>query len=325
MSGSAKAYGFVSRYGSFGVLAALLLAMAVLSDSFFTVSNLVNVARQVSINMIIASGMTMVIITGGIDLSVGSLVALTSCVSMMMIDATGSSFIGVAAGIALGAAAGAANGALVAWAGIPPFIVTLAGLTVYRGVALIITGGTPIIRFEGGFRALGRGVIAGIPVPVALMAAVVAVVLVLLTWTSFGAHVYAVGGNEEASRLSGIRVARVKFAVYAIGGALTALAGAVLMGRLSSAQPNTGEGFELDAIAAVILGGTSLSGGRGSVLGTLVGALVIGVLNNGFNLMSVDAHFQLVAKGAIILLAVMLDRLLKRGPISRSAARSPAA
>lgn len=313
------AYALVARYGSFGVLAVLLVAMAALNDSFLTAPNLINVARQVSINMIIASGMTMVIISGGIDLSVGSLVALTSCVAMMVIDATGSSVLGVAAGIALGAAAGAVNGAFVAWGGIPPFIVTLAGLTVFRGIALIITGGTPIIRFEGGFRALGQGVVAGIPVPILLMAAVVAAVLAVMSRTPFGSHVYAVGGNEEASRLSGIRVARVKFGVYAASGALTALAGAVLMGRLSSAQPNTGEGFELDAIAAVILGGTSLSGGRGSVLGTLVGALVIGVLNNGFNLMAVDAHFQLVAKGAIILLAVMLDRWLKRGRASSAA------
>jgi ribose/xylose/arabinose/galactoside ABC-type transport system permease subunit len=305
-----------ARYGSFGVLTVLVVSMSLASDTFLSVPNLVNVARQVSINSIIAAGMTFIIITAGIDLSVGSLVALSSCVAMIVIDATGSSLVGILAGILLGAAAGALNGAFIAWAGIPPFIVTLAGLTIYRGIALIITGGSPIIRFEGGFRVLGQGVVAGIPIPVIVMAAVIAIMHVTLTRTSFGAHVHAVGGNEEASRLSGIRVARVKFAVYVIGGMLTALAGMVLMGRLSSAQPNTGEGFELDAIAAVILGGTSLMGGRGSIWGTLVGALVIGILNNGFNLMSVDAHFQLVAKGVIIMLAVLLDRYLKKERVS---------
>ena len=175
-----------------------------------------------------------------------------------------------------------------------------------------MTGGTPIIKFEGGFRYLGQGHLLGVPVPILIMAAVVGIMHIVLTRTSFGAHVYSVGGNEEASRLSGIKVAVVKFKVYIIGGMLTGLAGMVLMGRLSSAQPNTGEGFELDAIAAVILGGTSLMGGRGSIWGTLVGTLIIGILNNGFNLMAVDAHFQLVAKGVIIILAVLLDQYMKK-------------
>jgi ribose transport system permease protein len=300
-----------SRYGQFGVLFAITLAMSLANKSFLTVPNLLNVARQVSINTIIAAGMTFIIITAGIDLSVGSLVALSSCVAMIAIEATGSSLLGICVGIFIGGLAGAFNGVFVAWAGIPPFIVTLAGLTIYRGIALIITGGTPIIRFEGGFRALGQGAVLGIPVPIIIMGVVVVFMQFLLTRTAFGTHVYSVGGNEEASRLSGIKVRKVKFLVYVMGGMLTALAGMVLMGRLSSAQPNTGEGFELDAIAAVILGGTSLMGGRGAIWGTLVGAFIIGILNNGFNLMAVDAHFQLVAKGVIILLAVILDRYLK--------------
>lgn len=302
----------LARYGSFGVLFVITLAMALANKSFLTVPNLINVARQVSINTIIAAGMTFIIITAGIDLSVGSLVALSSCVAMIIIQATGSSLLGIGAGILVGGAAGAFNGAFVAIAGIPPFIATLAGLTIYRGIALIITGGTPIIRFEGGFLTLGQGMVLGIPVPVIVMVAVVVLMDFLLTRTAFGAHIYSVGGNEEASRLSGIKVGKVKFLVYVTGGMLTALAGMVLMGRLSSAQPNTGEGFELDAIAAVILGGTSLMGGRGSIWGTMVGAFIIGILNNGFNLIAVDAHFQLVAKGIIILLAVLLDRYLKR-------------
>ncbi|GAB1433155.1 ABC transporter permease [Spirochaetota bacterium] len=302
----------MSRYGSFAVLFVITLAMSLANKSFLTVPNLVNVARQVSINTIISVGMTFIIITAGIDLSVGSLVALSSCVAMIIIEATGSSLLGISIGILIGAVAGALNGAFVAWAGIPPFIVTLAGLTIYRGIALIITGGTPIIRFEGGFRNLGQGTFLGISVPVIIMIIVVFFMHFLLTRTAFGTHVYSVGGNEEASRLSGINVGKVKFQVYVMGGMLTALAGMVLMGRLSSAQPNTGEGFELDAIATVILGGTSLMGGRGTIWGTMVGAFIIGILNNGFNLMAVDAHFQLVAKGVIILLAVLLDRYLKR-------------
>ncbi|MBN2051053.1 MAG: ribose ABC transporter permease [Spirochaetales bacterium] len=303
---------FLARYGAWIVLLVLIIAMSISSNTFLTLPNIMNVARQVSINAIIAAGMTFIIITAGIDLSVGSLVALTGCVAMLIIEATGSSLLGLAAGILLGGLAGGFNGTLVAWAKIPPFIVTLAGLTIYRGIALIITGGSPIIRFEGGFRYLGQGVLLGVPVPVLIMVLVILIMHLVLTRTPFGAHVYSVGGNEEASRLSGIKVALVKCKVYIIGGMLTGLAGMVLMGRLSSAQPNTGEGFELDAIAAVILGGTSLMGGRGTIWGTLVGALIIGILNNGFNLLSVDAHFQLVAKGIIILLAVLLDQYLKR-------------
>jgi ribose/xylose/arabinose/galactoside ABC-type transport system permease subunit len=286
--------------------------MSMSSKEFATVANLTNVARQVSINAVISAGMTFIIITAGIDLSVGSLVALAGCVGMIVLNWTDSSIIGVMAGIALAGLSGAVTGAIVAWTRIPAFIVTLAGLTILRGLALIITGGSPIIKFEGGFRFLGQGVLWGLPVPVLIMGAVMLAMHIVLTRTAFGAHVYAVGGNEEASRLSGINVAITKLRVYTIGGLLTGLAGMILMGRLSSAQPNTGEGFELDAIAAVIIGGTSLMGGRGTIWGTLVGAVVIGILNNGFNLMAVDAHYQLVAKGVIILLAVLLDQYLKR-------------
>jgi ribose/xylose/arabinose/galactoside ABC-type transport system permease subunit len=309
---SPKAAIFLSQYGALVVLALLLLGMSVSSKEFATVANLTNVARQVSINAVISAGMTFVIITAGIDLSVGSLVALAGCVGMIVLNWTDSSIIGVMAGIALAGLSGAVTGAIVAWTRIPAFIVTLAGLTILRGLALIITGGSPIIKFEGGFRFLGQGVLWGLPVPVLIMGAVMLAMHIVLTRTAFGAHVYAVGGNEEASRLSGINVAITKLRVYTIGGLLTGLAGMILMGRLSSAQPNTGEGFELDAIAAVIIGGTSLMGGRGTIWGTLVGAVVIGILNNGFNLMAVDAHYQLVAKGVIILLAVLLDQYLKR-------------
>jgi len=302
----------LARYGSIVMLVVLLLGMSLATPEFSKLSNLLNVARQVSIVAIIATGMTFVIITAGIDLSVGSLVALTGCIAMTVIDRFGWDYVGVLAGIMVGGLGGAANGILIAWARVPPFICTLGALTVFRGLALIVTSGVPIIRFEGSFRYIGQGVVWGIPVPIVIMAAVVLVMQIVLKRTAFGAHVYAVGGNEEASRLAGIKVAWVKFWAYVICGLLSGLAGMVLMARLSSAQPAVGEGMELDAIAAVVLGGTSLMGGRGSVWNTLVGALVIGVLNNGMNLLGVHSHFQLVAKGVIIVLAVLLDAYLKK-------------
>jgi ribose transport system permease protein len=309
---SARAGRFIADYGVLVVLVVLVAAMTLATPHFLTTGNLLNVLRQVSINSVIACGMTMIIITGGIDLSVGSLVAMASCLAMLAIGATDSDLLGLLVSIAVGATAGAFNGALIAWARVPPFIMTLATLTIFSGIALISTGGAPIIRFTGDFRWVGQGLIYGIPVPVVIMLLIAALTHIVLSRTAFGAAVYAVGGNEEAARLSGIAVRKIKFLVYVIGGALTGLAAMILMGRLSSAQPNMGQGFELDAIAAVVLGGTSLMGGRGTVWGTLIGALVIGILNNGFNLLAIDPYFQLVAKGAIILLAVLIDDRVRR-------------
>jgi ribose transport system permease protein len=286
--------------------------MSLTSKEFLTLNNLTNVARQVSIFAIIGTGMTFVIITAGIDLSVGSLLALTGCVAMIIIDKTNGDFLGIAAGILVGAICGAVNGITVSRFRVPPFIATLAGLTVYRGLSLVITKGLPIVKFEGSFRFIGQGVIAGIPVPVIIMVIVVIAMQLVLSRTAFGAYVYSVGGNEEAARLAGIKVAWVKFWAYVLCGFLSGLSGMILMARLSSAQPAVGHGFELDAIAAVVLGGTSLMGGRGAVWSTLIGALVIGILSNGMNLMGVHSHYQLVAKGVLIVLAVMLDDYLKR-------------
>jgi ribose transport system permease protein len=303
---------YLSRYGSVVMLAVLVILMSLASKQFLTVDNLTNVARQVSIFAIIGAGMTFVIITAGIDLSVGSIVALSACVGMTVLDRTEMDFLGIGIGILVGALCGAANGVVVAWFRIPPFIATLAGLTVFRGLSLVITDGIPIIRFTGSFRFIGQGMIGGIPVPVIIMAIVVIATQVLLRRTAFGAYVYAVGGNEEASRLSGIKVAWIKFWSYVLCGFLTGISGMILAARLSSAQPAVGEGFELDAIAAVVLGGTSLMGGRGAVWSTLIGALVIGILGNGMNLMGVHSHYQLVAKGVLIVLAVLLDNYLKK-------------
>ena len=307
----------IARLAPLGGLLILILVMAVFVPGFFTMHNLTNVARQVSINAIIASGMTLIIITAGIDLSVGSLVALTGCIAMIVLNATDSDVLGVGVGIAVGGLAGAMNGSLVAFLRLPAFVVTLGGLTIFRGLALTVTNGQPIIRFEGVYQWLGQGVLLGLPVPVWAMIVVVIAIHLLLSRTAFGAHLYAVGGNETAARLSGVRVQLVKFMAYVIGGLLTGLAGMILMARLSSAQPASGEMFELDAIAAVVLGGTSLSGGRGMVWGTLIGALIIGILNNSLNLLGVSSFYQLVAKGMIILLAVFVDQWLRQRLASR--------
>ena len=302
----------LARLAPLGALLLLLVVMAAFVPGFFTIPNLTNVARQVSINAIIASGMTLIIITAGIDLSVGSLVALTGCVAMIALNGSDSDVFGILVGIAIGGLAGAMNGSLVAFARLPAFVVTLGGLTIFRGLALTITQGQPIIRFDGAYKWLGQGVLLGLPVPVWIMIVVVLAIHFLLSRTTFGAHVYAVGGNETAARLSGVRVERVKFMAYVMGGLLTGLAGMILMARLSSAQPASGEMFELDAIAAVVLGGTSLSGGRGTVWGTLIGALIIGILNNSLNLLGVSSFYQLVAKGMIILLAVFVDQWFRQ-------------
>ena len=303
---------FWKDYGSLLGLIGIGLVMSLLSDRFLTLPNLINIARQVSINAIIAMGVTLVILTGGIDLSVGSLVALTGCVAILSMELPGADFTGIMIGLGVGAAAGLLNGILIAYARIPPFIGTLAMLTMARGTALVITEGQPIVRFDSPYRWFGDGMVGGVPVPVLLMVLILAVTYFILRHTPLGSYIYATGGNEEAARLSGVKVTRIKSLVYLISGLYAGISGMVLAGRLGSAQPNTGEGFELDAIAAVVLGGTSLMGGKGSIWGTLIGAFIIGVLNNGFNLLNVSPFYQLIAKGAVIILAVLVDQLLKR-------------
>ncbi len=270
--------------------------LSLLSDRFLTASNLINVARQVSINAIVAAGMTIVIITGGIDLSVGSTIALAGCAALLVARPAGD-VVGMLAGILVAAGVGLLNGALIAWGRVPPFITTLATMTVVRGAALVLTNGEPIVKTEGAYLWLGQAFIGPIPVPILLMIATLLAAHWFLSRTRWGTYVYAVGGNAEAARLAGISLAGIQILVYVLAGLLAGLAGLVLAARLSSAQPNTGVGFELDAIAAVVLGGTSLMGGEGTIWGTVVGAFIIGVLNNGFNLMNVSPFYQLIAKG----------------------------
>lgn len=291
----------------------LILIVAIISISntdFLTVSNLMNVLRQVSINALIAFGMTFVILTGGIDLSVGSTLALTGAVTAGMMASGIDPILAMLLGLLLGAILGAVNGIIIAKGKVAPFIATLATMTIYRGLTLVYTDGRPISGLGDSqtFQLLGKGYFFGIPIPVVTMIVSFGILYFILKKTTFGRRVYAVGGNEEASILSGINTDRIKIYVYSLLGLLAALASLILTSRLNSAQPTAGEMFELDAIAAVVLGGTSLTGGRGWIVGTLIGALIIGVLNNGLNLMGVPSFFQQVVKGAVILLAVLLDR-----------------
>ncbi len=299
-------------------LAVLLecVVFSFLSRSFLTVDNLVNVTLQVAIYGILAVGMTIVMITGGIDLSIGSMVALAGVTAAILskkhvFPEPGMVLVAILGSLAVGMLAGILSGFLIARFSIPPFIVTLAMMTICRGIVFIITGGFTEGELPASFGWLGRGHLWILPIPVLVMAALFAAGHIMLEHTALGRHVYALGGNEEASRLSGIRVQRVKVLVYLINGLLAGLAGTSLAARLGAGAPNSGLQYELDVIAAVVVGGTSLSGGRGSMLGTLAGTIFIGVLNNGLNLANVDPYTQKVALGVVILAAVWLDRVQK--------------
>ena len=288
----------------------IVIVITILNPSFMTTDNVLNILRQVSISALIAFGMTFVILTGGIDLSVGSTLALTGAVAATMLASGIDPVLTILAALLLGAVLGAVNGVIIAKGKVAPFIATLATMTIYRGLTLVYTDGRPVSNLgnEITFQMLGKGYFFGIPVPVCTMILAFIVLYVIMHKTTFGRRVYAVGGNEAASKLSGINVDRIKIAVYSLTGMLAALSALILTSRLNSAQPTAGTSYELDAIAAVVLGGTSLTGGKGWIFGTLVGALIIGVLNNGLNLIGVSSFFQQVVKGIVILIAVLIDR-----------------
>jgi ribose transport system permease protein len=300
------------RFGTVIGLLALCAVLWALTPHFLTVSNLLNIAQQTSINAIVAAGMTFVIVSGGIDLSVGSIVALAGVALGVMLQGGQSPLIAIPGAIAVGTGCGLLNGLLVSVGGLPPFIATLGMMSVARGTALVFTEGRPVSGFDEGFRWLATGTAGFVPAPVLVMLVVYAVAHVILTRTTFGRYVYAIGGNEEATRLSGVAVRFHKTAIYGVSGALSAVAAIVLTARLNSAQPIAGMMYELDAIAATVIGGTSLSGGSGSLVGTLVGALIMGVLRNGLNLLGVSSFLQQIVIGGVIVGAVLVDTLLKR-------------
>ncbi|MFE7979007.1 ABC transporter permease [Streptomyces shenzhenensis] len=300
------------RVGILVVLVVLTALMAAIAPNFATVGNLLNIARSISINAILAAGMTFVILTAGIDLSVGSIVAVSGIVAVLTATSGVPSPVAVILGVLVGAAAGLVNGLLIAYLSLAAFIVTLGTMTFLRGLGYTMTDGQPVVSNVLNFRDIGNGYIAGIPVPVMIMAVVYLIAWFTLERTRYGKHVYAVGGNAEAARLAGINVRRVTTSVYAIAGACAGLAGVIFAARVVSAQPTAGTGYELDAIAAVVLGGTSLMGGRGRLVGTLIGSVILGVLSTGLILMNVQFFTQLLIKGIVIILAVAIDSLKRR-------------
>ncbi len=306
----AKAKNILREMGPLIGLILLFVVIAVLNDRFISPTNLSNLLRQVSINALISFGMTFVILTGGIDLSVGSLLALSSAMLASMIKSGVNPELSIIFAALIGLGLGLLNGIIVAYGKVAPFIATLATMTIYRGATLVYTNGNPIsgLSDEPFFIALGRGDLAGVPVPAIIMLIAFLILFFVLRKTPLGRQTYAVGGNEKVSYIAGIKINRVKIVAYALTGLLCALAGAILTSRLNSAQPTAGTGYELDAIAAVVLGGTSLAGGKGRITGTLIGALIIGTLNNGLNILNVSSFYQQVVKGIVILLAVIMDR-----------------
>jgi ribose transport system permease protein len=303
----------IQMAGMVPVLVVICILFAFLTPNFLTQNNMVNVVRQASINIVLAAGMTFVILTGGIDLAVGSVLGFTAVIAVVVSLIPGLDWAAVPIALLAGALVGVLTGMTVAYVGLPPFIVTLGTYTAIRGAAYLAAGGTTVINSKLGFAWIGNGYIGPVPWLVIIALLTVAVSAFILHSTVLGVHVYAVGGNPQAARLTGIPVPLVLIFVYGASGLLSGLGGVMSASRLYSAQGQLGIGYELDAIAAVILGGTSFSGGIGTVFGTLIGALIIAVLNNGLTLMNVSFYWQLVIKGAVIVLAVMLDKLRTRG------------
>jgi ribose transport system permease protein len=313
----------LARFQSLLALSVMVVALSLATDSFLTVDNGLNVLRQISINLCLSIGMTMIVISGGIDLSVGSVLALSGAVAagllkngitisswnvMLQLTVWGAIVVGVVTGLAMGWF----NGLMVTRFRLPPFVATLGTLSIARGLTMLWTGGFPITNLGDEFRFLGTGYWLRVPMPVWISAALLALFHVLMRWTVFGRYLYAVGDNERAARLCGVNVEGTRWLAYTLGGGLAGVAGLLMSARLDSATPNAGLGFELDSIAAVVIGGTSLSGGRGSILGTVLGCLIIGVLNNGLVLLEVSPFWQQVIKGAVILVAVAVDRASRR-------------
>lgn len=302
----------IADYGIYIGFFGLIVALSLITDRFLTVRNLLNVAEQASLISIVGIGMTAVILMGEIDLSVGSLVALSGVVTAGSLTGGLGLPLSIIIGLGVGVALGLVNGFITVYGEIPSFIVTLGMLSVAKGLTLLYTGGEPIWGFGDSFKFIGGGKIFSVPVPVIIAVCLYIFALVILNLTQVGKYIYAIGGNQRAVRLSGVKVERLKTAIFGISGFFAAASGIVLASRLASAQPTAGSGWELDAIAAVVLGGTSLYGGEGGMAGTLVGALIFSVINNGMILTGIPTFFQYVVKGGIIILALLLDKKLRQ-------------
>ncbi len=302
---------FLQKFGLLIFLVIFAVTLTILSDRFLTVSNLINILRQATINGILSVGMTMVILTGGIDLSVGSVLALTVVVTADLMKKGFPVSVAMLAGILVGGLLGMLNGALVSRARIPPFIATLGMMTFARGVALAYTDGRPITGLPESFRFFGTGFIGLFPMPVIIAFVILVLGYLFLAKTRFGTYIYALGDNEVSARFAGIPTTKYITLVYVFAGFLSALAGMILIARLDSAQPTIGKGYEFDAIAAVVVGGTDLAGGKGSLLGTVLGVLIIAMLNNGLNLLNVSSFYEQVVKGIVIAMALLLHKAVR--------------
>lgn len=299
---------------AFLVLCVFLSVFPKTSGSFFTRQNIFNVLRQISTNLFLACGMTMVIILGGIDLSVGSIIALSGCISAGCVARYNLPLpIALLMGLLVGLLVGMFNGVVISKTTIPAFIVTLATMNIAKGLAYVYTGGSPVRVVTKEWQFLGAGYVGIFPTPVVILVIVLIITAIIMNKTKMGRHMYAVGGNQQAAEFSGIKVEKVKFFVHAFSGLMAGLAGIVLASRMYSGQPTAGDGAEMDAIAAVVVGGTSMAGGSGKIGGTIIGGLIIGVLNNGLNLLNVNSFWQYVVKGVVILLAVFLDYFRNKG------------
>ncbi len=299
------------KYATLAILELFLVIMFFLTDRFFTFRNITNVGRQVSLNAILSVGMTMVIISGGIDLSVGGIVALSACLCASIIKTTGNVALAIAVALVVGAVAGSFNGILTAKTGIAPFIITLSTGAICVGSTMAYTNAGPIPLNNPAFKMIGQGTVIGIPIPILIMLVVFVIAAYVMKRTKFGRYVYAIGGNENASRVAGVQVVRVKASVYLISGVLAAFTAVIYTSRLSSGVPSLGVGFEMQAITAAVIGGASLAGGQGSIWGTLIGAMIIGILNNALNLLNINTYYQNIATGMVVLLAVLFDRFIQ--------------
>ena len=307
---------FFILWDRIGILLAFIVVcilFGILTPVFFNPLNILNVIRQVSIIGVIAVGMTFVILLGGIDLSVGSVVAFTGIIAAgFQVKWGGSLFLSIVIPLLVGGGIGFLNGFISTKGGLHPFIVTLGTMSIFRGATLLVAKGRPISGMSRSFRFIGAGMIGPIPFPVILFLGSVIIAAIILRRTVFGRYIYAIGGNEEAALLSGIRVDRYKVSAFTILGFLSALSGLILTSRLNSGELVAGEGYELDVIASVVIGGTSMMGGEGGVYGTLIGALLIGVISNGLNLLGVQPYWQMIVRGSIIILAVLMDKMKRR-------------
>lgn len=301
----------LGNYGMYIAFVILIVALAVASPAFLTYTNIVNILRQISVVGIMAIGMTFVIATGGIDLSVGAVLALTGVISTsLVVDGSQTPLaLAILAGLGVGLLCGMFSGVFIAKLGVPEFIATLATMTIARGLCYVYTDGRPITGFRDDYKVIGGGSVGVMPIPVLIFIVIIIIGIILLNFSKFGRQVLAVGGNEKAAVVSGINAARIKFICYALSGLASAIAGIVLSSRTQTGQPAAGEGNELDAITAVVIGGASLSGGSGSIIGTVIGMLIIGVMTNGLDLLNVSSYYQEVIKGIIILVAVLSDRM----------------